>query len=191
MGFRLICLLFAPLGSILAWILSQWGFDSIFVVDDQFSKMAHFIPYHKVDDASNIAKIFLREIVRLHGLPKSIVSKRDPKFVSHCWRTLWERLGTKLNFSSSCHSQMDGQIEVVNQSLSTMLRALLKSNHRFWQDYLPHIEFAYNRVVHKTTKMSPFELMYEFNPLTPSDLVPFPNTHEFLHKDGVSKFEFV
>ena len=56
-----------------------------------------------------------------------------------------------LNFSTSCHPQMDGQTKVVNRSLSTMLRAILKGNHKSWYEYLPHIEFAYNRVVHKTT----------------------------------------
>jgi len=121
------------------------GFDSIFLVVDRFSKIAHFIPCHKIDDANNISRLYFREMVRLHGLPKSIVSDRDPKFISHFWRTLWERLGTELKFSTSCHPQTDGQTEVVNRSLSTMLRAVMKGNHRSWDEYLPHIEFAYNR----------------------------------------------
>ena len=124
------------------------GFDSIFVVVDRFSKMSHFIPCHKVDDANNTSRLFFRDVVRLHGLPRSIVFDRDPKFISHFWRTLWARLETKLKFSTSCHPQTNGKTEVVNRSLGTMLRAVMKGNHRSWDEYLPHIEFAYNRVVH-------------------------------------------
>nr|KYP73909.1 Transposon Ty3-I Gag-Pol polyprotein [Cajanus cajan] len=154
---------------------SQRGMDSIFVVVDHFSKMAHFISYHKVDDASNITKLFFRDVVKLHGLPKSIVSDRDTKFLSHFWRVLWLRLETQLLFSTAYHPQTDGQTKVVNRSLSTMLRVVLKGNHKSWDEYLPHIEFAYNSVVHKTTNISPFEAVYGFNPLTPMDLIPLPN----------------
>src|SRR5436190_22179758 len=147
------------------------GRDSIFVVVDRFSKMAHFIPYHKSDDATNIADLFFREIVRLHGVPNTIFSDRDAKFLSNFWRTLWAKLGTKLLFSTTCHPQTDGQTEVVNMTLSTMLRAILKHNIKMWEECLPHIEFAYNRSLHSTTKLCPFDCVYGFIPRAPIDLL--------------------
>jgi hypothetical protein len=150
------------------------GRDSIFVVLDRFSKMAHFIPYHKNDNASHVVDLFFVVIVRLHGVPITIVSNRDAKFLSHFWRTLWLKLETKLLFSTTCHPQTDDQIEVVNRTLSTMLRAVLKSNLKFWEECLLHIEFAYNRSMHSTTKLSPFQVVYGFNPCAPIDLLPLP-----------------
>jgi hypothetical protein len=99
--------------------------------------MAHFIPCHKTDDASNIAELFLREIICLHGIPNTIVSDCDVMFLSHFWRSLWNKLGTKLLFSKTCHPQTDGHTEVVNRTLSTMLRAVLDQNLRCWEDCLP------------------------------------------------------
>jgi hypothetical protein len=150
------------------------GRDSIFVVVDRFSKMAHFIPCHKTDDATHIADLFFREVVRLHGLPKTVVSDRDAKFLSHFWRVLWGKLGTKLLFSTSCHPQTDGQTEVVNRSLSQLLRVVINKNLKSWEECLPFVEFAYNRTIHSSTNFSPFEVAYGFNPLTPLDLIPLP-----------------
>ena len=166
------------------------GRDSIFVVVDRFSKMAHFIPCHKSDDAANVADLFFREIIRLHGVPNTIVSDRDTKFLSHFWRCLWAKLGTKLLFSTTCHPQTDGQTEVVNRTLSTMLRAILKSNLKMWEECLPHIEFAYNRSLHSTTKMCPFEIVYGFLPRAPIDLLPLPSS-EKVNFDAKQRAELI
>nr|KYP57381.1 Retrotransposable element Tf2 [Cajanus cajan] len=148
---------------------TQMGFDSIFVVVDHFIKMAHFIPCHKVYDASYIAKLFFKGVVRLHGLP----------------------LETKLVYSTTCHPQIDGQTEVVNRSLSTLLRVILKGNKKTWDECLPHIEFAYNRVVHKTTNLTLFEVIYGFNPLTPLDLLPLLTITSLYHKKRVFRDKFI
>jgi hypothetical protein len=113
---------------------TKHGHDSIFVVVDRFSKMAHFIACHKSDDASHVANLFFRDIVRLHGVPKTIVSDRDIKFMSYFWKTLWGKLGTKLLFSTTCHPKTDGQTEVVNRTLSQLLRTMIKKNLREWED---------------------------------------------------------
>ena len=79
------------------------GYDSIFFVVNGFSKMAHFIPCKKTFDVVQVADIFFKEIVRLHGLPKSIIHDRDSKFVGYFWKTLLKNMGTKLKFSSIFH----------------------------------------------------------------------------------------
>ncbi|KAK1601997.1 hypothetical protein QYE76_027102 [Lolium multiflorum] len=114
------------------------------------------------------------EVVRLHGIPASIVSDRDVKFMSYLWKSLMAKFGVKLLFSSSSHPQTDGQTEVVNRSLSTLLRTLVKKNLKSWEDCLPHAEFAYNRAKHSTTLRSPFMIVYGFEPPTALDILPLP-----------------
>ncbi|XP_019082606.1 PREDICTED: uncharacterized protein LOC104704607 [Camelina sativa] len=133
--------------------------DSIFVVVDRFSKMAHFIPCDKTNDATHTANLFFKEVVRLHGIPRTIVSDHDTKFLSHFWKTLWTKL-------------------VVNRTLSTLLRATLGKNMATWVDCIPFIEFAYNRAVHSARKLSPFEIVYGINPLSPLDLAPLPQIEQ-------------
>ncbi|KAK1680077.1 hypothetical protein QYE76_040925 [Lolium multiflorum] len=131
-----------------------------------------------------------REIVRLHGVPKTIVSDRDVKFMSYFWKTLWRKLGTKLLFSTTCHPQTDGQTEVVNRTLSQLLRSMIKKNLKEWEECLPHVEFAYNRAVHSTTELCPFEVVYGFKPITPLDLLPLP-IHERVNMEASKRADYV
>ena len=151
--------------------------DSIFVVVDHFSKMAHFIPCAKTSDASHIATLFFDEIVRLHRLPKTIVSDRDVKFTSYFWKTLRHKTGTLLKFSTAFHPQTDGQTEVVNRSLGNLLRCLVGEHPRNWDLILPTTEFAFNNSINRITGKSPFEIVHEFKPRSPIDLIPTPTLH--------------
>jgi translation initiation factor IF-1 len=99
-------------------------------------------------------------------------------------------LGTKLLFSTTCHPQTDGQMEVVNRTLSTMLRAILKDNLRLWEECLPHIKFSYNRFIHSTTKLSPFMVVYGFNTRAPIDLLPLPSS-KIVNLDATQRPEFI
>ncbi|WOG81676.1 hypothetical protein DCAR_0100827 [Daucus carota subsp. sativus] len=141
--------------------------------------MAHFVPCSKTLDASNVADLYFREIVKLYGVPKTITSDRDTNFTGHFWRTLWKKLGTHLQFSSSHHPQTDGQTEVVNRSLGNLLRSLVGNNPRQWDLTLAQAEFAYNRSTSQTTGKSPFEVVYGQNPSSPLDLAPLPATNNF------------
>ncbi|CAM8885176.1 unnamed protein product [Rhodiola kirilowii] len=163
--------------------------DSIFIVVDRFSKMAHFIPCNKTNDATQTVDLFFKEVVRLHRVPRTIVSDRDTKFLSHFWKTLWGKWGTKLLFSTTCHPQTDGQTEVVNRTLSTLLRETVGKNLRNWLSCLPFIEFAYNHAKHSGTKFSPFEIVYGFNPETPIDLISLP--HVVYSSKGETRADFV
>ena len=128
--------------------------------------------------------------MHLHGVPNTIVFDWDAKFLSHFLRILWYKLGTKLLFSTTCHPQTDGQTEVVNRTLSTMLQAVLKDNLRLWEECLPHIEFAYNRSIHSITKLSPFMVVYGINPGAPIDLLPLPPS-EIVNLDTSQRSEFI
>jgi hypothetical protein len=134
--------------------------DSIIVVVDKLTKAAHFIPLKTTHRAADVADIFLKEVARLHGIPKTIVSDRDPKFTSNFWKGLFKGFGTNLNFSTTYHPESDGQTERVNRVIEDMLRMYVMDKPSRWEDYLHLVEFSYNNGYHVSLKMSPFEALY-------------------------------
>ena len=102
---------------ILTLLRTQRNKDSIFIVVDRFSKIAHFITCDKTNDATHITHLYFREVIRLHGIPRFLVSDRDTKFLSHFWVPLWKKMGTKLKYITTCHPQKDGKAKVTNRTL--------------------------------------------------------------------------
>jgi hypothetical protein len=148
----------------------QRGFDYIFVVVDRFSKMEYFIPFQKTSDTTHVVNLFFKEVVRIHSLPRSIVSDIYTTFVGQFWRTLWKKLGTDLSFSSAYHPQTDGKTEVVNKSLGNLLRSLVTEHHNKWDQILPQVEFAYHDSPNRRNGKSPFQILYGMQPRGVSDL---------------------
>ncbi|GJP82904.1 hypothetical protein CLOP_g13127 [Closterium sp. NIES-67] len=137
--------------------------DAILVVVDRLTKMAHFIACQQTITAEQTARLFLTNVIRLHGLPSAIISDRDPKFTSKFWRHQWDQFGTKLQFSSAYHPQTDGQTERVNQTMEQLIRTTC-TDPSTWEQSLPLLEFAYNNVTSATTNQSPFFLNYGHDP---------------------------
>jgi transposase InsO family protein len=145
------------------------GHDSILTVVDRLTKMAH-IPTTTNVTAETAAKQFFAGVVRLHGLPKSIVSDRDSKFTSAFWKELFKLTGTSLDMSTARHPQTDGQSERMNRTLEEMLRAYAVEAPQ-WDELLPALEFAYNDSAQDSTRHSPFFLNYGFHPHSPLGLL--------------------
>src|SRR3954464_4748535 len=143
------------------------GYDSIWVVVDRLTKVAHFIPVKKTYTSAKLAKIYMNRIVCLHGVPKSIVSDRGTQFTSHFWKQLHESLGTRLEFSTAFHPQTDGQTERVNHILEDMLRARALDYLSSWDDNFPYAEFSYNNSYQASIEMATFEALYGKKCTTP------------------------
>ena len=143
------------------------GYDSIWVIVDRLTKVAHFIPVKTTYSGAKLAELYMARIVCLHGVPKKIVSDRGSQFTSRYWKKLHESLDTRLNFSSAYHPQTDGQTERTNQVLEDMLRACALKHGGSWDKSLPYAEFSYNNSYQASLKMSPFETLYDRKCRTP------------------------
>jgi hypothetical protein len=136
------------------------GYDSIWVIVDRLTKVAHFIPVRTNYTGAKLAELYMTRIVCLHGVPKKIVSDRGSQFTSRFWKKLHECMYTQLNFSLAYHPQTDGQTKRTNQILEDMLRACALKHGASWDKSLPCAEFSYNNSYQSSLKMSPFEALY-------------------------------
>jgi len=134
------------------------GHDAVMTVVDLVSKRAHFIPTHTMVTAEGVARLFLHQVWKLHGLPKCVVSDRGPQFVARFTRELYQLLGIKLASSTAWHPQTNGQTEHVNQELDQYLQLFVNERQDDWYDLLPMAEFQHNNHVHSTTQQPPFLL---------------------------------
>jgi transposase InsO family protein len=130
--------------------------NCIMVIVDRFTKYNHFLSLRHPYIAYSVAKLFLNQVYKLHGLPLSIVTNRDQIFTSNLWSALFELAGVQFNMGLAYHPQSDGQTERVNQCMETFLRCFVTACPRKWVDWLPLAEFWYNTSYHSTISQSPF-----------------------------------
>lgn len=170
------------------------GHNMLMVVVDKFTKRTHLIPTNSTDTAPDTAQHFFHNIVRLHGLPKIIISDRDAKFTSLFWKSLFKKMGVKLAMSTAYHPQTDGQTERANRTIKEMLRHYISFHQDDWIDHLDTLEYALNDSVQESTGLTPFELDLGYHPLSPlrlqqSNTEDMPiGTQEFLEKLGTDAY---
>ena len=168
--------------------LTQSKHDSVWVIVDRLTKSTHFLPMWLDYSMDRLAEMYVSEIVRLHGIPLSIVYDRDPRFTSRFWKELQLALGTRLNFSPTFHSQTDRQLERVIQVLEDMLRGCVLDFPESWDRYSPFIEFSYNNSYHTSIGMAPYEALYGRKCRTPACWTDL-NEHKVIGPDIVKETE--
>lgn len=139
---------------------SPKGRDVVWVIVNRLTKSAHFLAVKTTDSTEIFEKLYIQEIVRLHGIPISIVSHRDSKLTSQLWGSLQRALGTTLTLSTAFHPETDGQSERTIQILEDLLRACILDFQGSWEDHLPLAEFAYNNSYQSSIGMAPYEALY-------------------------------
>ncbi|KAL1193316.1 hypothetical protein V5N11_012555 [Cardamine amara subsp. amara] len=134
--------------------------DAIWVIVDRLTKCVRFLAIKKTDGSAVLARKYVQEIVRLYGVPVSIVSDRDPKFTSEFWNAFQKEMGTRVHMSTAYHPQTDGQSERTIQTLEDLLRMCVLDWGGHWVDHLSLVEFAYNNSYQASIGMAPYEALY-------------------------------
>ncbi|KAH0606111.1 uncharacterized protein H6S33_003772, partial [Morchella sextelata] len=137
-------------------LLESDGYNAILVVVDRLTKMRHLIPTTKEADSKEVAKLYINNVWKLHGLPETMVSDRGTQFVAEFWRSLCDRLEISPKFSTAFHPQTDGQTERINAVMEQYLRSYVSYQQDDWVRWLPMAEFATNNHASETTRISPF-----------------------------------
>ncbi|GKD34157.1 putative reverse transcriptase domain-containing protein [Tanacetum coccineum] len=139
------------------------GHDTIWVIIDCLTKLAHFIPTRETNSMETLTRLYIKEIVSQHGVPISIISDCDSHFTSRFWHSMQSALGTQLDMSTAYHPKTDGQSERTIQTLEDMLQACFIDFRKGWERHLPLVEFSYNNSYHASIKAAPFEALYGRN----------------------------
>ena len=134
--------------------------DAVWVKVDRLTKSAHFLAVRMTFTFERFRRLYIREIVRQHGVPISIVSDREPRFTTHFWRSFQKVMGTRPTMSTAFHPQTDGQSERTIQVLEDILRACVLDHKGSWEEHMPLVEFAYNNSCQASIQMAPYEALY-------------------------------
>ena len=134
--------------------------DAVWVIVDRLMKSAHFLAMRMTFTLEEFCRLYIREIVRLHGLPVSLVSDRDQRFMEHFWKSFQKAMGTRLTMSTAFHPQTDGQSERTIQVLEDMLQVCVLDHKGSWEEHLPLVEFSYNNSYQVSIQMTPYEALY-------------------------------
>ena len=134
--------------------------EAVWVIVDRLTKSTHFLAVRMTFTLEEFCRLYIREIVRLHGVPVSIVSDRDPRFTAQFWKSFQKAMGTQLSMSTAFHPHTDGQSERTIQILEDMLRACVLDLKGSWKEHLPLVEFVYNNSYHASIQMAPYEALY-------------------------------
>jgi hypothetical protein len=151
--------------------MTKGGHDYLYVVVDRFRNMCILMPCKKKITAEKTANLFFQYVWVHFGLPMSIVSNQDNRFLGDFWTSLWRMMDTKLKRSTTFHPQNGKHIEVVNKTVVLFLRGYCNKHPKLWDEKIPYVQHAYKLTLHSSTHSSPFETCFGYLPKVPLDLM--------------------